>query len=150
MANKKKIALINGPNLQATGQRQTHIYGNRSFDDFFQELSKTYADLAELSYFQSNIEGKLIDALYGYRETHNGIILNAGAYTHTSLALADAVAAMNIPVIEVHISNIFSREHIRHQSLIGAYCVGVIAGFGLKSYQLALAFLTAETDVIVS
>lgn len=148
MANKKKIALINGPNLQATGQRQTQIYGNTSFDDFFLELSRVFANRAELSYFQSNIEGELIDALYSYRETHHGIILNAGAYTHTSLALADAVAAVNIPVVEVHISNIFSREQIRHQSLIGAHCAGVIAGFGLKSYQLALSFLTFESEII--
>ncbi len=131
----KKISIINGPNLNLLGVREPGIYGNSSFDKC---LASRYPDV-EISYFQSNSEGAIIDELHrvGFGEVE-GIILNAGAYTHTSLAIADAISAINTPVIEVHISNVHAREEIRHRSMISGVCRGVIAGFGLDSYRLAL------------
>ena len=137
----KKIIIINGPNLNLLGQRETDIYGNKSFDDFFNDFKNKFSSV-EIEYFQSNIEGEIIDKLQEVGFTFNGIILNAAAYTHTSVGIADAIAAIKTPVIEVHISNIHSREEFRHNSLISKNVKGVICGFGLQSYELALeAFL---------
>jgi 3-dehydroquinate dehydratase-2 len=132
-----KLIIINGPNLNLLGKRETSIYGTASFDSFFEALQGQYADI-ELSYFQSNIEGELIDILQEVGFTFDGIILNAGAYTHTSIGIGDAVKAITSPVVEVHISNTFSREAFRHKSYISAGAKGVILGFGLESYTLAV------------
>lgn len=132
-----KIAIINGPNLNLLGTRENDIYGNRTFTDFLNEARKNHPKL-EINYFQSNIEGELIDAIQRAGKEAEGVILNAAAYTHTSIGISDAVRAVGIPVIEVHISNTFSREEYRHKSFISAYTRGVIVGFGLDSYELAL------------
>lgn len=132
-----KIHIINGPNLNLLGTREPEIYGGQTFDDYYQELQNLYPSI-EFSYTQSNIEGELIDALQESNNKVDGIILNAAAYTHTSVGIGDAVAAIDTPVIEVHISNTFSREEFRHVSYISKYAKGVILGFGLKSYQLAV------------
>lgn len=132
-----KIIIINGPNLNLLGRREPTIYGNLSFDEFFEELSKKYADI-ELSYYQSNVEGEIINKLHEVGFDHDGVILNAGAYTHTSVAIGDAVKGIETSVIEVHISNVHSREDFRHISYIAPNAKGVIAGFGLQSYELAL------------
>ena len=140
-----KIIIINGPNLNLLGVREKNIYGDMSFDLYFQGLQKKYD--AELEYFQSNHEGALIDKLHETGFLYDGIILNAGAYTHTSIALADAVSAIKTPVIEVHISNTFARESFRHHSFLSGKCRGVIAGFGLDSYGLALEnFMNATSN----
>ena len=131
-----KLLIINGPNLNLLGSRQPQIYGNVRFEDYFEELkSKTEANL---SYFQSNLEGEIINQLQ--QESFDGIILNAGGYTHTSVAIRDCIAAIETPVVEVHISNIAGRESFRHESLISPVCVGCIFGFSLKSYELALNY----------
>jgi len=135
---KKKIIIINGPNLNLLGKREPEIYGNLSFDEFFADLKDVYSDEINLSNFQSNIEGELIDKIQEVGFSYHGIILNAGGYTHTSVALRDAVAAVKTPVIEVHISNPYSREEFRHTSLISALSKGIIAGFVLERYALAL------------
>lgn len=132
-----KIAIINGPNLNLLGTRETDIYGDRAFDNYFSELKQNFPGL-DLSYFQSNIEGELINKLHEVGFSYDGVILNAGAYTHTSIAIADAIAGIKAPVVEVHISNIFAREDFRHVSYIGRLCKGSISGFGLKGYELAL------------
>ncbi len=132
-----KIAIINGPNLNLLGQREKDIYGTITFDAYLLELKKRHPQL-EIDYFQSNVEGELINKLQQVGFTYDGIILNAGAYTHTSIAIADAVAAVKTPVIEVHISNIFAREDYRHVSYLGAKCKGSISGFGLEGYHLAI------------
>jgi 3-dehydroquinate dehydratase-2 len=132
-----KIAIINGPNLNLLGKREPEIYGNSPFETYFDELRKKYPHI-QLHYFQSNVEGEIINKLHDFGFLNDGIILNAGAYTHTSIAIADAIAAIEKPVVEVHISNIFSREDHRHVSYTGAKCKGSISGFGLKSYELAL------------
>ena len=134
-----KLLIINGPNLNLLGVREKSVYGNRSFEDYFEEL-KTSFPAVELEYFQSNTEGTLIDKIHEAGFSYKGIILNAGAYTHTSLALADAIGAVTTPVIEVHLSNIYAREAFRHKSMIAARCVGSICGFGLESYRLALQY----------
>jgi 3-dehydroquinate dehydratase II len=139
------IHIINGPNLNLLGTRETDIYGSTSFTDFYQKLQATYVNL-NLSYFQSNIEGELINELHEKGFSADGIILNAGGYTHTSVSLADAVAAIKSPVIEVHISNIFKREAYRHISLIAPNCIGSISGFGLNSYVLALEAFTRKKE----
>ena len=136
--SKKKIIIINGPNLNLLGKREPDIYGNMSFEDFFADLKDVYSDEIQLSFFQSNIEGELIDKIQKVGFSYHGIILNAGGYTHTSVAIRDAVAAVKTPVIEVHISNPHSREEFRHTSLISGVSKGIIAGFGLESYALAL------------
>ncbi|MDR1781088.1 MAG: type II 3-dehydroquinate dehydratase [Tannerella sp.] len=133
----KKIQIINGPNLNLLGKREPTVYGNRSFDDYLATLKKSYPQ-CELSYFQSNIEGALIDKIQETGFSADGIILNAGGYTHTSVALHDAIKSVTTPVVEVHISNVHAREAFRHHSLISAACKGVIAGFGMESYRLAL------------
>jgi 3-dehydroquinate dehydratase-2 len=132
-----KIIIINGPNLNLLGKREPEVYGQTSFESYFTDLEKAFPQI-ELSYYQSNVEGELINKLHEVGFSYDGIILNAGGYTHTAVALADAVAAISTPVLEVHISNIFAREEYRHVSLISKHCVGIISGFGLKSYELAL------------
>ena len=135
----KKILILNGPNLNLLGRREPTIYGHRSFDDFLDELRQHMEGRAELTYFQSNSEGALIDRLHeaGFGEV-DGIVFNAGAYTHTSIALADAIRGIETPVVEVHISNVHQREEFRHRSMLAAACKGVICGFGLDSYRLAI------------
>ena len=132
-----KIQIINGPNLNLLGVREKSIYGDSSFEAYFEELKSKYSIL-ELDYFQSNVEGEIINKLHEKGFSYDGIILNAGGYTHTSVAIADAIAAIKTPVVEVHISNIYSREEYRHISLTGKNCKGVLTGFGLDGYRLAL------------
>lgn len=133
----KKIEIINGPNLNLLGRREPGVYGSRSFDEYYDALRQRYPDV-QFDYFQSNCEGELIDRLHAIGFTADGIVLNAGAYTHTSVALHDAIRAITTPVIEVHISNVHQREEFRHHSFISAACRGVICGFGLESYRLAV------------
>ncbi len=135
-----KVIIINGPNLNLLGKREPEIYGSETFESFFEKL-KTQFPTIEFSYYQSNVEGELINKIQETGFSHDAIILNAGGYTHTSVAIADAVAAVPTKVIEVHISNIFSREEYRHVSLLSKHCVGIISGFGLKGYELALEYL---------
>lgn len=135
-----KIAVINGPNLNMLGKREPGIYGSRSFDDFLSDLRSENPDV-EIHYAQSNCEGTLIDIMQKENECSDGIILNAGAYTHTSIALLDCIKSIGIPVVEVHISNVHAREEFRHHSMISSACLGVICGFGLDSYRLALIAL---------
>ena len=132
-----KIAIINGPNLNLIGKRETDIYGAETFEHYFEKLRKQF-DHVDFDYFQSNVEGEIINEIHKAATTMDGIILNAGAYTHTSIAIGDAVAAIKIPVVEVHISNIESREEFRKYSHISAKCAGTIFGFGLKGYLLAV------------
>jgi 3-dehydroquinate dehydratase II len=136
-----KILIINGPNLNLLGLRETNIYGNKRFDDFFSELVEKFPNIT-FEYYHSNIEGELINKLHEYGFLFDGIIINAGGYTHTSVAIRDAIAGIKTPVVEVHISNTLTREDFRHKSIIGPVCQGCIMGFGLKSYELAvLSFL---------
>jgi 3-dehydroquinate dehydratase-2 len=135
--------VINGPNLNLLGVREKSIYGEQSFENYLADLQRQFPE-HEINYFQSNVEGALIDKLQEVGFDHQGIILNAGGYTHTSVAISDTIAAINTPVVEVHISNIHARESYRHQSLISKNCVGMIAGFGLESYKLALQYLTSS------
>ncbi len=138
-----RILVINGPNLNLLGRRETEIYGSRSFEDFFAEL-KTQFEGHELLYFQSNHEGLLLDKIHELGFTIDGIVLNAGAFTHTSIALADAVAAVPALVVEVHISNVHAREAFRHHSFLSAKCVGSIVGLGLEGYRLAILYLISK------
>lgn len=135
-----KIIIINGPNLNLLGKREPDIYGNQSFENFFKSLQEKYPNL-ELFYYQSNIEGELIDKIQETGFSFDGIILNAAAYTHTSVGIGDVVKAIQTPVIEVHISNTFAREEFRHHSYISPNAAGIIVGFGMKSYELALLSL---------
>jgi len=135
-----KVIIINGPNLNLLGKREEAIYGNISFDDYFKELVAEFPDL-ELEYFQSNVEGELIDKLQEVGFSYDCILLNAGGYTHTSVAISDCVKAIETPVIEVHISNIYAREEFRQKSLLSKNCKAVICGLGLKSYKAALITL---------
>lgn len=132
-----KIIILNGPNLNLLGKREPDVYGNTNFESYFESLKSNYPAI-ELSYFQSNIEGELIDKIQEIGFSYDGIILNAAAYTHTSVGIGDAIKAITTPVIEVHISNTFARESFRHQSYIAPNANGIIMGFGLKSYELAL------------
>jgi 3-dehydroquinate dehydratase II len=132
-----KVLLINGPNLNLLGIREQSIYGNKSFENYFQSLQNEYSDI-EMEYYQSNVEGELINKIHERGFTFDGIIINAGAYTHTSVAIRDAISGVNSPVVEVHISNILTRESFRHESIIGPACVGSIMGFGLDSYILGI------------
>ena len=138
-----KIQIINGPNINLLGKREPGIYGARSFEDYFMELKSRYPEV-EFEYYQSNVEGEMIDKLHEVGFDFDGIVLNAGAYTHTSIALQDAIRAISSPVIEVHISNVHQREEFRHKSMISCACVGVICGFGLDSYRLAVEALLAK------
>ena len=135
-----KIAIINCPNLNLLGKREPSIYGHTDFESFLIELKNKFKNV-EFTYYQSNVEGELINKLQELGFSYDGIILNAGGYTHTSVAIADTIAAISTPVIEVHISNIFAREEFRHVSYLGANCKGSISGFGLKGYELALKSL---------
>ena len=137
-----KIAIINGPNLNLLGKREVEIYGTQSFEDYFKTLLTKFPNI-ELMYFQSNVEGELINKLHEIGFNYDGIIINAGAYTHTSIAIADAIAGIKTPVIEVHISNVFAREDYRHVSYLGKHCKGSISGFGLKSYEMAIESFSA-------
>jgi len=134
------IIIINGPNLNLLGTREPEIYGGRTFEDYLAELQQKYPGI-KLSYFQSNIEGELISKIQEANVSQNAVILNAAAYTHTSIGIADAIKAIDIPVVEVHISNTFSRETYRHQSFLSPVASGVVIGFGLKGYELALQSL---------
>lgn len=136
-----KIQIINGPNLNLLGVREESIYGNRDFENYLEELRQKFPSL-QLTYFQSNIEGELVGKIQEVGFSFDGILLNAGAYTHTSIALHDAIAAVPCPVVEVHISNIYAREEFRHKSIISSKCKGLVAGFGLESYALALSHFT--------
>jgi 3-dehydroquinate dehydratase-2 len=133
-----KVAIVNGPNLNLLGTREPEVYGKQSFEEFFGELTHRFD--GELCYFQSNIEGELIDFLQQFKG--EGILFNAGGYTHTSVAIRDCIAAIETPVIEVHISNVASRESFRHESLLTPVCIGLVMGFGLESYRMALGFFT--------
>lgn len=135
-----KIQIINGPNINLLGKREPSIYGSQSFDDYLMELERCYPQV-EFEYYQSNVEGEMINKLHEVGFDYDGIVLNAGAYTHTSIALQDAIRAIKSPVIEVHISNVHQREEFRHKSMISCACVGVICGFGLHSYRLAVEAL---------
>ena len=138
-----KIAILNGPNLNLLGKREPDIYGDKTFQEYFSELQFKYTDV-ELFYYQSNIEGELIDKIQELGFEYDGIVLNAAAYTHTSVGIGDAVKAIETPVVEVHISNTFMREDYRHQSYISSGAKGVIVGFGLQSYDLAIQSFLAE------
>ena len=132
-----KLSIINGPNLNLIGTREPGIYGSETFEHYFQKLRKKYENI-DFDYFQSNVEGELINGIQAADKNADGIILNAGAYTHTSIAIGDAIASIKAPVIEVHISNVYAREDFRKFSHISAKCAGTISGFGLKSYLLAV------------
>ncbi|WP_101688782.1 type II 3-dehydroquinate dehydratase [Dysgonomonas massiliensis] len=134
-----KIQIINGPNLNLLGKREPSIYGNYSFEEYFEQL-KVIFEGCELSYYQSNHEGNLIDKIHETGFSYDGIVINAGAYTHTSIALLDAIKAIKTPVIEVHMSNIHAREEFRHKSVIAAACKGSVVGFGMDSYRLAIDY----------
>lgn len=143
MSDKKdmtKILIINGPNLNLLGKREPAIYGDRGFDSYFETLRKAYPQV-ELGYFQSNVEGEIINAIHAADGVYDGIVLNAGGYTHTSVAIADAIGGVDIPVVEVHISCILAREEFRHISLLAPKCMGSIMGFGLDSYRLGVEAL---------
>jgi 3-dehydroquinate dehydratase-2 len=137
------IQIINGPNLNLLGVREKSIYGDSSFETYLTELQNRYPNL-NITYYQSNVEGEIINKIHEVGFTYNGIVLNAGAYTHTSVAIADAIAGVKTPVIEVHISNVYKREDFRHHSMLAASCKGVIAGFGLDSYRLAIENLIVK------
>lgn len=132
-----KLAIVNGPNLNLLGVREPHIYGNQSFEDYFEVLKKEFFKI-ELEYFQSNVEGELVNYLQKVGFSYDGIIINAGGYTHTSVAIADCIASIETPVVEVHISNPMAREEYRQTSFLTSKCKGVVSGFGLKSYWFAI------------
>jgi 3-dehydroquinate dehydratase-2 len=134
-----KIQIINGPNLNLLGKRETSIYGSQSFEDFLETLKKRYPSV-ELHYYQSNVEGEIINKLHDIGFTFQGIVLNAGAYTHTSVAIHDAIGGITTPVVEVHISNVYAREEFRHKSLITSKCAGMMTGFGMEGYALAIEY----------
>ena len=134
-----KIQIINGPNLNLLGKREPSVYGNQSFEEYFETLKKRFSSL-ELHYYQSNVEGEIINKLHSIGFSFDGIIINAGAYTHTSVAIHDAIGAIKTPVVEVHISNVYAREEFRHKSLITSKCAGMMTGFGMEGYALALEY----------
>ncbi|MCO5234032.1 MAG: type II 3-dehydroquinate dehydratase [Chitinophagales bacterium] len=141
----KNILIINGPNLNLLGKREPSVYGATSFEDYFSELSLRYLNKALLTYFQSNHEGEIIDKIHEVGFKWDGIVINAGAFTHTSVAIADAIRAVSVPVVEVHISNTHQRESFRHHSFLSAAVKGVILGFGLDSYRLAVESFLSDT-----
>ncbi len=141
----QKIVIINGPNLNLLGTREVNVYGNQNFEQFFAELQLQFTTI-ELHYFQSNIEGELINAIQKFGTDGFAIIINPAAYSHTSLAIADAISAVSVPVVEVHISNIFAREEYRKHSFVSGKVVGVISGFGLNGYTMAIIFLMQKKD----
>ena len=138
-----KIQIINGPNLNLLGKRETSIYGSQSFDEFFVTLQKRFTTIT-LEYFQSNVEGEIVNKLHEVGFSFDGIIINAGAYTHTSVAIHDAIGGINTPTVEVHISNVYAREEFRHKSLITSKCAGMITGFGMEGYAMALNYLITK------
>lgn len=138
-----KVLIINGPNLNLLGLRETSVYGNVPFEYYFNDVKQQFPEI-QLDYFQSNVEGEIINSLHAVGFNYNGIILNAGGYTHTSVAISDAIAAINTPVIEVHISNVYAREDYRHKSLLSKHCIGVISGLGFDSYTLALVHFISK------
>ncbi|EON75656.1 3-dehydroquinate dehydratase II [Lunatimonas lonarensis] len=138
-----KLIIINGPNLNLLGKREPEIYGNQTFEGFFDTLVKKYPHL-ELAYFQHNVEGEIVSKIHEVGFTYDGILLNAGAYTHTSVAISDAIAGVTTPVLEVHISNIYKREEFRHKSIISKECVGMIAGLGLDGYDLGIQYFLTK------
>jgi len=142
---KMNILIINGPNLNLLGKREPEVYGNSTFEDYFSNLIHNFPDI-HLKYFQSNTEGEIVGKIQEFGFSGDGIIINAGGYTHTSVAIRDAIAAVPAPVVEVHISNTLSRESFRHQSIIGPVCKGCIMGFGLKSYELAVYYFRSLTN----
>jgi 3-dehydroquinate dehydratase-2 len=135
-----KIQIINGPNLNLLGKREPETYGKQSFEEYFNQLKSRFTDV-ELFYYQSNVEGELINKLHEVGFSFDGIILNAGAYTHTSVAIHDAIAAIKTRVVEVHISNVYAREEFRHKSLITSKCVGLITGFGMEGYAMGIQYI---------
>ena len=137
------IQIINGPNLNLLGKRETSIYGSESFENYFSQLQKRF-DKMRLHYFQSNVEGEIVNKLHEIGFSFDGIVLNAGAYTHTSIAIHDAIGGIKTPVVEVHISNVYAREEFRHKSLITSKCTGLITGFGLEGYAMALKYFLKE------
>ena len=141
-----KIQIINGPNLNLLGKREPETYGSQSFEDYFAQLKKRFQS-TDLFYYQSNVEGELINKIHEVGFSFDGIILNAGAYTHTSVAIHDAIAAIKTPVIEVHISNVYAREEFRHKSLITSKCKGLITGFGMEGYAMAIQYLMNKNSV---
>ena len=141
-----RIQIINGPNINLLGKREPEIYGHETFEDYLQKLRASYP-LLQIDYFQSNIEGELIDKIHEVGFDNVGVILNAGAYTHTSIALQDAIKAITAPVIEVHISNVHKREEFRHKSMISCACSGIICGFGLDSYRLGIEALVNNGSI---
>ena len=141
--NNMKIQIINGPNLNLLGTREKDIYGDISFEKYLDLLYEEFDDI-EIKYFQSNVEGEIINKMHEVGLNYDSIVLNAGGYTHTSVAIADAIKAINTPVVEVHISNVFAREEFRHKTLIGPNCIGSISGFGMDSYRLAIEGLRAK------
>ena len=134
-----KIQIINGPNLNLLGKREPEIYGSESFEDYFAQLQKRFPQV-ELNYFQSNVEGELINKIHEVGFSFDAILLNAGGYTHTSVAISDAISGVTTPTLEVHISNIYKREEFRHKSIISKSCVGMISGLGLKGYELGITY----------
>lgn len=138
-----KIAIINGPNLNLLGRREPQLYGSSSFEDYLPGLQTRFPTVG-IDYFQSNVEGEIVNRLHEVGFSYSGIVINAGGYTHTSVAIADAIAAITVPVVEVHLSNIFAREDFRHVSYLGRHCIGSISGFGLMSYDLALTALVTR------
>jgi 3-dehydroquinate dehydratase II len=140
-----KIQIINGPNLNLLGKREPETYGKLSFEDYFEKLNVRFPGV-ELHYYQSNVEGELINKVHEIGFTFDGIVLNAGAYTHTSVAIHDAIGAIKTPVIEVHISNVYAREEFRHKSLITSKCIGLITGFGMDGYAMAIQHLMGRNQ----
>jgi len=138
-----KLLLLNGPNLNLLGQREPGVYGHRSFEDCLHDLRKRFPD-HDLDHFQSNVEGELVNALQAADQAYDGVVFNAGGYTHTSVALRDCIAAIKVPVIEVHISNVLKREEFRHTSMIGGVCLGTISGLGTDGYRLAVDHLLSR------
>lgn len=139
MSMSKRIIIINGPNLNLLGRREQEIYGRQDFESYLALLIKIYSEV-RLEYYQSNVEGEIINKLHEVGFSYDAIVLNPGGYTHTSVAIADAVAAITTPVVEVHLSNVYAREEVRHHSLTAPHCSGVIIGFGLRGYELALEY----------
>jgi len=138
--SRMKIQIINGPNLNLLGKRETSIYGSQSFEEFLETLKKRFPE-TQIHYYQSNVEGELVNKLHEVGFSFDGIILNAGAYTHTSVAIHDAIGGIKTPVIEVHISNVYAREEFRHKSLITSKCAGMMTGFGMEGYALAITYI---------
>lgn len=141
-----KIQIINGPNLNLLGKREPEIYGSETFEDYFENLQKRFPQV-ELHYFQSNVEGEMINKIHEVGFTFDAILLNAGGYTHTSVAISDAIAGVTTPALEVHISNIYKREEFRHKSIISKSCVGMISGLGLKGYELGVLYFLNSPDL---